>query len=44
LEDAKEKINAFKEEYNRFRPHSAVGNLTPIEAFDRHREARNSLL
>jgi len=44
LEDAQEKINAFKEEYNHFRPHSALGNLTPIEAIDRHREARNSLL
>jgi putative transposase len=44
LEDAKDKINAFKEEYNHFRPHSALGNLTPIEAIDRHREARNSLL
>jgi putative transposase len=44
LEDAKEKIHAFKEEYNHFRPHSALGNLTPIEAIDRHREARISLL
>jgi putative transposase len=44
LEDAKKKINAFKEEYNYFRPHSALGNLTPIEAIDRHREARKSLL
>ena len=31
-EDAKEKITAFKEEYNHFRPHSALGNLTPVEA------------
>lgn len=44
LEDAKEKIAAFKEEYNHFRPHSALGNLTPIEAINRHCEARNSLL
>jgi putative transposase len=29
LEDAREKIGAFKEEYNHFRPHSALGNLTP---------------
>lgn len=35
LEDATEKITAFKEEYNHFRPHSALGNLTPIEALDR---------
>jgi putative transposase len=44
LEDAREKINAFKEEYNYFRPHSALGNLTPIEAIDRHHKARKSLL
>jgi putative transposase len=44
LEDAREKINAFKEDYNHFRPHSALGNLTPIEAIDRHYEAREFLL
>lgn len=44
LEDAKEKIKAFKEEYNYFRPHSALGNLTPIEAIDRHHKTRKSLL
>jgi putative transposase len=44
LEDAREKINAFKEDFNHFRPHSALGNLTPIEAIDRHREAWKSLL
>jgi putative transposase len=44
LEDAKEKIKAFKEEYNHFRPHSALGNLTPIEALEKQSKARNSLL
>ena len=44
LEDAKDKIQAFKEDYNHFRPHSALGNLTPIEAIDRHHQARESLL
>jgi putative transposase len=43
LEDAREKIQAFKEEYNHFRPHSALGNLTPIEALDRHRKIPESL-
>jgi putative transposase len=43
LEDAKEKIKSFKEEYNHFRPHSALGNLTPIEAIDRHQQTRKSL-
>lgn len=44
LEDAREKINVFKEEYNHFRPHSALGNLTPVEAIDRHHQARKFLL
>jgi len=43
IEDAREKIAAFKEDYNHFRPHSALGNLTPIEAIDRHRQTRKSL-
>lgn len=43
LEDAREKIAAFREEYNHFRPHSALGNLTPIEAIDRHNQTRKSL-
>ena len=44
IDDAREKINAFKEDYNHFRPHSALGNLTPIEAIDRHQQTRESLL
>jgi putative transposase len=44
LENAKEKINAFKNEYNHFRPHSALGNLTPVEAIEKQSKARNSLL
>jgi putative transposase len=44
LEDAREKIDAFREDYNHFRPHSALGNLTPVEAIDRHHQARESLL
>ena len=31
LADAKERLEAWKEDYNRHRPHSALGNLTPIE-------------
>ena len=31
LEDAKEKIKAWRQEYNRERPHGALGNLTPME-------------
>jgi putative transposase len=44
IEDAREKIKAFKQEYNHFRPHSALGNLTPIEALDRDHKTRKSLL
>lgn len=36
LEDAKEKIRLFKEEYNGFRPHSAWSGLTPNEVVQRH--------
>lgn len=44
LDDAVEKIQAFKEDYNGFRPHSALCGLTPNEAVLRHHETRNSLL
>lgn len=44
LEDAWEKIQAFKEEYNHFRPHSALGNLTPVEALSRHHGSSETLL
>ena len=37
LEDAREKIEVWRQEYNRQRPHSALGNLTPVE-FARLRE------
>jgi putative transposase len=29
LEDAKEKIERWREEYNNFRPHSSLADLTP---------------
>lgn len=44
LDDAWEKIQAFKEEYNHFRPHSALGNLTPAEALSRHHRSPETLL
>ena len=31
LEEAKEKIKAWPEEYNCFRPHSSLGDITPEE-------------
>ena len=44
LDDAKEKIEAFKDDYNHFRPHSALGNLPPVEAIDRLHQAPISLV
>jgi putative transposase len=31
LEDARDKIEAWRIEYNEFRPHSSLGDLTPTE-------------
>jgi transposase InsO family protein len=31
LAEARETLDAWQEDYNRHRPHSALGNLTPIE-------------
>jgi len=31
LEDAREKVEAWRQEYNQERPHSALGNLAPLE-------------
>jgi putative transposase len=39
MEDAREKIEKWREEYNRFRPHSALEDLTPQQFVDKF--ARN---
>ncbi|MBP6003750.1 MAG: hypothetical protein KA746_09980 [Pyrinomonadaceae bacterium] len=39
-----EKIQAFKDDYNGFRPHSSLCGLTPNQVVERHRQTRNSLL
>lgn len=44
LDDAVEKTQAFKDDYNAFRPHSSLCGLTPNEVLARHRETRNSLI
>ena len=36
LEDAQEKIKAFKDDYNGFRPHSSLRGLTPNQVLERH--------
>jgi len=35
LEDAQEKVDAWREDYNRQRPHSALGNVPPAEFAER---------
>jgi putative transposase len=37
LEDATEKIEAWRREYNEYRPHSSLNNLTPAEFVDKYR-------
>jgi putative transposase len=44
IEDAKEKIAAFKHDYNSFRPHSALGGRTPNQVLEEHEMSRNSPL
>jgi len=41
LEDAREKIEQWREEYNSFRPHSSLGNMTPNEYREKNTAARN---
>jgi transposase InsO family protein len=36
LTDAKEKIGLWRDEYNTFRPHSSLGNLTSREFAEQH--------
>jgi len=36
LEDAKEKIEIWREEYNTFRPHSCLGDMTPEMFIEKH--------
>ncbi|MBX9938106.1 MAG: transposase [Candidatus Obscuribacterales bacterium] len=31
MEDAASPISKWKHEYNKFRPHSALGNMTPLQ-------------
>lgn len=43
LDDAKKKIEAWRREYNEFRPHSSLGNLTPNQFREQHAESPKSL-
>ena len=41
LDDAKEKIESWRMEYNQYRPHSSLDDLTPEEFYQQHQQARN---
>jgi len=41
LDDARDKIEKWRHDYNTFRPHSSLGNLTPEEYRMRCNEAEN---
>jgi putative transposase len=36
LDDAREKIETWRRDYNEFRPHSALDNMTPEEYAKKH--------
>lgn len=42
LEEAERKIEQWRKEYNRFRPHSSLGNLTPREYAQNHDQPKAS--
>jgi putative transposase len=42
LQDAKQKIEAWRIDYNQHRPHSSLGNLTPSEFVRKHQDCRPS--
>jgi len=42
LDDARKKVEVWRREYNGFRPHSSLGNLTPDQFRDQHTESPES--
>lgn len=40
INDAKEKIEEWRKDYNYFRPHSSIGNLTPKEFVEKEKKSR----
>ena len=44
LPDAREKIEVWRKDYNSFRPHSSLGDLTPNEYLNQQTVPENSLL
>jgi putative transposase len=37
MEDAQEKIKKWRRDYNEFRPHSSLGDLTPHQFVDKYK-------
>jgi putative transposase len=44
LDDARQKIEQWRHDYNSYRPHSSLGNSTPEEFAEANRQSRKSLL
>jgi len=44
LEDAREKIEKWRQEYNMFRPHSSLGELTPWQFAEQFKSQKTTLL
>jgi putative transposase len=42
-EDAQEKIEKWRQEYNMFRPHSALGDLTPRQFAEQRKSQKTTL-
>jgi putative transposase len=42
MEDAREKIEKWRRDYNEFRPHSSLGDLTPRQYFDKFKNSLQS--
>ncbi len=43
LEDAREKIEAWREDYNSYRPHQSLGDMTPNMYIEQHLKTAKSL-
>jgi len=44
VEDAREKIERWREEYNIFRPHSSLGDVTPQKFAEQFKSQKTSFL
>lgn len=44
LEDAQEKFDHWREDYNGFRPHSSLGDMSPNEYIEKNQNSPDSLL